>query len=107
MGPGGALKTVFLKLGYYFEMDGPRGLKFFLNSRESKNIRHVSWRFPKFGPGAGWTWKTVSNMPITLELKFFLKIEREKILDTCLRVIQTLDQGPGGAFEIVFFLIWL
>ena len=48
-----------------------------------------------------------SNMPITLEMKFFLKIEREKILDTCLRVIQTLDQGPGGALEIVFFLIWL
>ena len=47
--------------------------------------------------------ETVANMPITLELKFFLKIEREIILDTCLGVIQTLDQGPGGALEIVFF----
>ena len=44
-----------------------------------------------------------SNMPITLELTFFLKIEREKILDTCLGAIQTLDQGPGGDLEIVFF----
>ena len=63
----------------------------------------MSWVFSKLGPGAGWTWKTVSNIPITLELKFCLKIEREKILDTCLGVIQTLDQGPGGALKIVFF----
>ena len=46
-------------------------------------------------------------MPTTLELKFFLKIVLKKILDTCLGVIQTLDQGPGGALEIDFFLIWL
>ena len=35
--------------------------------------------------------------------EIFLKIEREQILDTCLGVIQTLDQGPGGALKIVFF----
>ena len=28
-GPVGALKNVFLKYGYYFGMDGPRGLEFF------------------------------------------------------------------------------
>ena len=37
------------------------------------------------------------------DLNFFLKTENEKILDTCLGVIQTLDQWPGGALEIVFF----
>ena len=64
----------------------------------------MSWGFPKFGPRAGGLGKQFfSNMPITLELKFFLKIEREKILDTCLGVIQTSGQGPGGALEIVLF----
>ena len=67
----------------------------------------MSWGFSKFGPGAGWTWKAVSNMPITLELEIFLKIEREKILDTCLGVFQNLDQGPGEVLKIVFFKLWL
>ena len=53
-GPGGALKTVFLKHGYKFGMDGPRDLKFFLNDRASKNIGPVYRGFPKFGSGAGW-----------------------------------------------------
>ena len=68
-GPGEALKTVFLKYGYYFGMDGPRGLKFFLNNRESKNIGHVSRIFPKFGPGTGWGLENCFffNMAIILE----------------------------------------
>ena len=38
------------------------------------------------------------NMAITLE---WMKIEHQKIFDTCLGVFQNLDQGPDGALKTV------
>ena len=34
--------------------------------------------------------------------KFFLKIEHQKIFDTCLGVFQNLDQEPNGALKLFF-----
>ena len=36
------------------------------------------------------------------DLYFFLTIDNQKILDTCLGVFQNLDQGSGGALKIVY-----